>query len=263
MQVSQAGIDLIKKHEGLRLRSYLCPAGVWTIGYGTTGPQIKKGMVITQAEAERFLANDLIRFTNGVLNACFPKLPSQNELDAFVCFSYNVGLGAFQKSTILKAYKAGDKVAAANAFMMWTKARDPKTGKLRPLPGLIQRRTEEKQLFMQNSDDATQERTVSASKTVVVPETSVVPEAPKPLSKSREIIGGAVAGIGGVGQVITSLTTNDAEQFKQGTQQIQSDAGNSSLAQHMHIPEIAGAITVVLSIFIIFKRFSDRKKGIR
>jgi lysozyme len=90
MQISQVGIDLIKKHEGLRLRSYLCPAGVWTIGYGTTGPQIHRDMVITQVEAEAFLEADLIKFTNGVVAAVAPAVPSQNELDAMVCFAYNV-----------------------------------------------------------------------------------------------------------------------------------------------------------------------------
>jgi lysozyme len=263
MQVSQAGIDLIKKHEGLRLRAYLCPAGVWTIGYGTTGPHIKQGMVITKVEAEQFLADDLVKFTDGVIAAVKPVQPSQNELDAMVCFSYNVGLANFRKSSICKSFKAGDKINAAKAFMLWTKARDPKTGKLRELPGLVQRRTEEKQLFMANSDDAVQERPVSASKTVTVPETSVVPEAPKPLSKSREVIGGTVVGLGGFGQLIGGLTADDAEKIKGSTTQLQQDASHSVIFSHMHLPEVAASLTVALSLFIVWKRFSDRNKGIR
>lgn len=263
MQVSQVGIDLIKKHEGLKLRSYLCPAGVWTIGYGTTGPHIKKDMVITKAEAEKFLKDDLVEFTSGVLAACSPVTPSQNELDAMVCFTYNVGLVNFRKSHVLINFKAGNKLEAANSFMLWVKAKDPKTGKLRPLPGLVARRTEEKQLFLSDSDDATVERTVSPSKTTTVPETSVVPEPPKPLSKSKEIIGGAIAGVGGVGQIIGSFTATDLDQAKQGTIQVRQDATNSAFFKHIHVPEIAAGLTVTLSMLIIWKRWSDRNKGVR
>lgn len=263
MQISQAGIDLIKKHEGLRLRSYLCPAGVWTIGYGTTGPQIKQNMVITKAEAEAFLKEDLVKFTTGVLNACAPSVPTQNQLDAFVSFAYNVGLANFATSTPLKQFKAGNLEAAANGFTLWVKAKDPATGKKVVLPGLVKRRTEEKALFMGDDSQMTVERNVAPSKTVVVPEASVVPEPPKPLSQSREIIGGIVVGIGGVGQILESLTPSDLEQAKQGTQQLQVDASNSAFFKHIHLPEIASGLTVVLSMFIIWKRFADRNKGVR
>jgi lysozyme len=263
MEVSQACIDLVKKNEGLRLRSYLCPAGVWTIGYGTTGPTIKAGMVITKAEAEAFLADDLHKFTTGVLKRCLPAVPNQHQLDAFVSFAYNIGLANFATSTPLKAFKAGDLVTAANGFMLWVKAKDPKTGNKVVLPGLVKRRTEEKSLFLGDMSDQTVERPVTASKTVEVPEASVVPEAPKPLSQSREIIGGAVVGLGGIGQIVGSFTTSDLEQVKQGTQQLQVDAGNSALFKHMHLPEIASGLTVMLSMFIIWKRWSDRNKGVR
>jgi lysozyme len=263
MQVSQAGIDLIKKHEGLKLRAYLCPAGVWTIGYGTTGPHVYKDLVITKSQAEGFLRNDLVKFTNGVLTAIAPKEPSQNELDALVCFTYNVGIANFKKSTICRQYKAGNKLEAARAFMLWTKAKDPRTGTLRELPGLVQRRTEEKQLFMANSDDATVERSVTPSKMVAVPETSVVPEAPKTLATSKEVIGGGVVAVSGLGQIIGSFSGPDLEQIKQGTTQLQTDSKNSHIASHMHIPEIAAGITVILSMLIIWKRIADRNKGIR
>jgi len=263
MQVSQAGINLIKKHEGLKLRSYLCPAGVWTVGYGTTGPQITKNLVITKDQAENYLKADLVKFTNGVLAAVAPAVPSQNELDAFVCFAYNVGLANFKKSTPCKSFKAGNKEDAARGFMLWTKAKDPKTGKLRELPGLVARRTDEKQLFMANSDDTQVERAVTASKTTTVPETSVVPEPPKPLVQSKEIIGGVVAGAGGLGQIISSFTASDLEQAKTGTQTLQQDANNSAFFKHIHVPEIAAGLTVTLSMLIIWKRFADRNKGVR
>jgi hypothetical protein len=173
------------------------------------------------------------------------------------------GLAAFAGSTVCKAFKRGNKEDAARAFMLWTKAKDPSTGKLRELPGLVQRRTEEKQLFMQNSDDGTVTRTVSETKTTEVPEASVVPVAPKSLSVSKEVIGGVVAITGGIGQFASSFTSTDLEQAKQGTQTLQQDANGSALFKHIHMPEIAAGLTVTLSMLIIWKRFADRKKGIR
>jgi lysozyme len=263
MQISQVGIDLIKKHEGLRLRAYLCPAGVWTIGYGTTGPHIKKDMVITKAEAEAYLRNDLVKFTTAVLAAVAPAVPKQNELDAMVSFTYNVGIANFKKSSVCKNFKIGEKEAAAASFDLWTKAKDPATGKLRPLPGLVARRTEEKQLFMADSAGATQDRPVSDTKTAPVPEASVVPTPPTPLSRSKEVIGGGVAAIAGVGQIIGSFTATDLEQAKTGTVTLQNDAKNSTFFTHYHLPEIAAGLTVTLSMLIIWKRFADRNKGVR
>lgn len=263
MQISQAGIDLIKKHEGCKLRAYLCPAGVWTIGWGTTGPQITKNMVITQAEADKFLANDLVVFTQGVLDAVAPAVPSQNELDAMVCFAYNVGLANFKKSTVCKQFKLGNVEAAADGFDLWTKAKDPKTGQLRVLPGLVARRTDEKQLFLADKDTASVERTVAPAKTTTVPETSVEPVPPKPLTTSKEIIGGSIAGLGGIGQLIGSLTSSDLDQARTGTIQVEADAKNSKFFNHIHMPEIAASLTVCLSMFIIWKRIADRNKGIR
>lgn len=261
MQISQTGIDLIKKHEGCRLRAYLCPAGVPTIGYGHTGSDVQLSMVITPAQAEALLATDLITFTDGVVAACAPTLPAQNELDALVSFAYNVGLANLKKSSVLKDFKAGNKDGAAASFMLWTKARDPSTGQLRVLPGLVQRRTEERQLFMQ--DDGLVERTIADDKITVVPETSVVPEAPKSLGVSKEIIGGVVAGAGAVGQFASSLTSSNVENAKQGTITLQADAKNSAFFTHIHMPEIAAGLTVALSMFIIWKRLTDRQQGVR
>lgn len=263
MQVSQAGIDLIKRYEGLKLRSYLCPAGKWTIGYGTTGPNIKQSMVITKAEAEAFLDESLNEFGPAVLRLCSPIKPKQHEFDALVCFTYNVGISHFASSTILRQFKVGNKEAAANAFSLWVKARNPKTGQLVVLPGLVKRRNDEANLFMQDEADNTVSRQVSSVKFVEVPEASVVPVAPKPLSKSREIIGGSIVGLGGVGQLLSGFTADDAAVVKKSTTELQSDAGNSHVFKEMHLPEIASALTVMLSLFIVWKRFSDRKNGVR
>ncbi len=86
MNISQKGIDLIKNFEGCRLNAYKCPAGVWTIGYGHTGSEVKPGLKITQAEAEKILKSDLVVHCNNVSKLV--KVPlNQNQFDALV--SYN------------------------------------------------------------------------------------------------------------------------------------------------------------------------------
>lgn len=262
MKISPLGLDLIKKFEGLRLRSYLCPAGVWTIGYGTTGPNIKSGMTITKAEAEKFLAEDCVKFERGVENACKPAVPNQAEFDAMVSFAYNCGLANFKKSSILRHFKAGNKAAAAESFKMWVKARNPKTGKLEPLPGLVRRRAAEAHLFLASGSPRTVKRSTGAQKTISVPETSVVPEAPKSLVKSREIIGGGVAGVGGITQIIDAITIDDAEKAQAKLKTIK-EQPQSSFVKEWHITEIASVLIVVVALFIIWKRIKDRKEGIR
>ena len=139
MKVSQNGINLIKKHEGCSLTAYKCPAGVWTIGYGHTDG-VKKGQKITRSQAEAFLKSDLKKFEKGVEKAVKVKL-NQNRFDALISFTYNVGLGAFRSSTLLKKLNAGDYAGASKELLRWNKADG------RVLMGLIRRRSDEKVLF--------------------------------------------------------------------------------------------------------------------
>lgn len=139
MTPSPRALDLIKQFEGLKLSAYICPAGVPTIGYGTT-KGVQMGDTITAAEAERLLAEDVAVFAKGVREAV--KVPlEQHEFDALVSFAYNVGLGAFRASTLLRLLNAGDKAGAARQFDRWNKA----GGK--PLAGLTRRRAAERKLF--------------------------------------------------------------------------------------------------------------------
>ena len=138
-KISQRGIDLIKQFEGLRLEAYLCPAGVWTIGYGSTR-DVKKGDKITAAEAGEMMAADLLPFERDVSRLV--KVPlDQCQFDALVCFAYNVGGGALASSTLLKLLNAGDYAGAAGQFARWNKA----NGK--QLAGLTRRREAERALF--------------------------------------------------------------------------------------------------------------------
>lgn len=139
MKISDKGLDLIKRFEGLRLKAYLCPANVWTIGYGHTGSDVKKGMEITKERAEELLRRDVARFETGVSNVAATF--TQGQFDALVSFAFNLGLGALMSSTLLRKHKAGDYEGAANEFRKWVYARGQK------LPGLVTRRVAEAELY--------------------------------------------------------------------------------------------------------------------
>lgn len=140
-KINDAGLALVKRFEGLRLEAYRCPAGVLTVGFGSTGPHVKEGMVITPGEAERYLMLDLRRFETGV-DAMTDMVPTNdNQFSACVALSFNIGLGAFAGSTVLKKHKLQNHTAAANAFLLWNKAAG------RVLPGLVRRREAEAKLY--------------------------------------------------------------------------------------------------------------------
>lgn len=132
--------ELIKSFEGLELEAYLCPADIWTIGYGHTG-DVKEGDTITKAEAEDLLDKDLEKFRSGV-NICVKVPLNENQFGALVSFAYNVGIGSLQSSTLLKLLNAGDYDAAADQFPRWNKS----GGKV--LTGLTRRREAERAVFL-------------------------------------------------------------------------------------------------------------------
>lgn len=142
MRINERGKALVKRFEGLKLEAYRCPAGVLTIGYGSTGPHVKTGMIITPGEAERLLDQDLRRFEVGV-EAMLTGVPtSEDEFSACVSLAFNIGLGKFATSTLLKRHKAGNKIGAANAFLSWVFAGKQK------LNGLMRRREAERALYL-------------------------------------------------------------------------------------------------------------------
>lgn len=142
MKTNNAGIALIKRFEGLSLRTYKCPAGIWTQGFGHTGPDVEPGEQINEREAEQLLIGDLLKFEHGVEAALGETPTSENEFSAMVALAFNIGLGNFRKSSVLKFHKQGKKILAANAFLLWIKA----NGK--PLTGLIRRRNAERALYV-------------------------------------------------------------------------------------------------------------------
>lgn len=145
MKISHAGLALIKSFEGLRLTSYRCPAGVWTIGYGHT-ITAKPDMTITEEQAEDLLLGDLRHFEKCVSKHIAVPL-EQHQFDALVSFCYNVGCGALMKSTLRRKLNAGDYEGAADELLRWNKA----GGK--ELRGLTRRRKAERAMFLAVSQD--------------------------------------------------------------------------------------------------------------
>jgi lysozyme len=143
MKLSKRGLNLIKEFEDCKLRAYLDAVQVLTIGYGHT-KGVKRGQVITQAEADRLLAEDVAEFENGVNEAV--KVPlTQNQFDALVSFSFNVGLGNLKRSTLLRRVNAKQFISAANEFAKWNRAGN------KVLRGLTRRRAAEARLFAEES----------------------------------------------------------------------------------------------------------------
>jgi len=158
MKVSSRTIQMIKHDEGVRVRPYRCPALLWTVGVGHVIDQshIKVPMeqrktlpipagwdrILTMGEVDAILANDLARFELGVLRLAPALAGHQNKFDACVSFSFNVGLGNFQRSTVRMKIQRQEWEAAANAFLPWNMAG------VKVLPGLDRRRKGERALFL-------------------------------------------------------------------------------------------------------------------
>jgi lysozyme len=145
MITNAAGLSLIRQAEGLRLRAYLCPANVWTIGIGTTvypdGRKVQRGDKCTEQQAADYLANDVKVFERAVAKMVTVPLTG-NQFSALVSFAYNVGGGALSKSTLLRLLNNGDYAGAANQFRRWNLAAGNE------LPGLVNRRAAERALFL-------------------------------------------------------------------------------------------------------------------
>ena len=157
MNISPRAIEMIKHHEGVRVRPYRCPALLWTVGVGHVidPSHIKVPLnerknlpipdgwdrTLTTAEVDEILARDLASFERGVERLC-PSGLTAGRFDALVSFSFNVGLGNLQRSSIRMKHNRGDFDGAAQSFLQWTKAGG------RELPGLVKRRRDEMALYL-------------------------------------------------------------------------------------------------------------------
>lgn len=166
MKLSKTGANLMHQYEGYRNKPYLCPAHIWTIGYGHVLyqeqirlPMVRKegytGMIRSEYllraednrvwskdETNKLFEEDVANFERGVLRLTPTVLGRQGAFDACVSFAFNAGLGNLQRSTIRMKANRQDWEGAAEAFMQWTK------GGGRELAGLVKRRKAEKALFL-------------------------------------------------------------------------------------------------------------------
>jgi lysozyme len=146
VKVSKKCLDMLSHHEGVRVKPYRCPAGLWTVGVGHLigdGHSLPDSWnrTFTLKEIYDLLATDVQKFERGVERLLPNVKLSQNEFDALVSFSFNLGLGTFQRSTIRQALLRGDKIAAIESLLKYNKA----GGKV--LKGLDNRRKDEASLF--------------------------------------------------------------------------------------------------------------------
>lgn len=228
MHMTEAGIALIKEFEGFRSEAYVCQGGKWTIGYGHTAaagePSPKAGMKITEEAAEKILRLDLATFEAAVRKALKrPATPEQ--FSAMVSLAFNIGGGAFGKSTMVRRFNAGDIDGAAEALTWWNKA----GGKT--LRGLVRRREAERQLFLSGRNRAAEE----------APAGPITGGEQKPLAKSKTVGG---AGLG----VVAATGLGLWQQFQ--------DAG---------VPEMLGTaapwVLVAIFGFLLVNRWLEARRG--
>lgn len=141
MKINEAGLDLIKRFEGLRLSAYVCAGGKLTIGYGHTGRDVDEDMTISEEEANDLLESDVKWAEEAVRNKVISPL-NENQFSALVSLVFNIGANNFHNSTLLKKLNAQEYDEAAEQFLRWNRAK----GKV--LEGLNRRRKAERDLFL-------------------------------------------------------------------------------------------------------------------
>lgn len=245
--IPAACLALIKEFEGLGdgdktkpgLQPYRDVAGILTIAWGSTGPHVKEGMTITEAEAEKLLSRDVARIATAVDDACV-RTPNENQRAAMVAFTYNVGAAAFRKSTVLRAFNAYDDAAAARAFGLWCKATI--NGKKVDVPGLVRRRAAEAALYLKPVP------TASPAPAAPVMTRAVEPE--KPLTASKTAIAGGVgAAMVGAQQAIAQV-----EPVWNGLHAL-------GIRPEL-VLAIVGVIALGAAVLVVYERIQKRRQGV-
>jgi lysozyme len=235
MAIAEAGRALVRRFEGLRLEAYRCPSGTWTVGYGHTAGAAE-GQTVTEEEAEALLNADLEEAEAAVREALGGTPAGANELAAMVSLAFNIGAGAFRRSSVARRHKAGDRAGAAAAFLMWTRADG------RVLQGLVRRRQAEMELYL--TPDAPAAEAVATT-----------PQTPprRGLGRSRTLAGGIAAGAGGVAVL--------AEAVGEGIAAVQrGGAGFTGL------PLVGTAVAVLIlagAALAVWARIDDWRRGRR
>lgn len=246
--IPRPAVALIAEFESCRLRAYRCPAGVWTIGWGETG-DVAPGMVWTQAQADQRFCDSLTAFTSQV-QALLTAHAEPNQLGALVSLAYNIGVGAFARSSVLKAHNAGDSQAAARAFSLWNKARV--NGVLTVLAGLTRRRSAEAALYLTPEPDEHVERMPQAV-------ASESPLTASPIAQggaATTALGGAVAAT----EVLPAL--GDQVQSLSGLAATMRSIGDQ-VREFLGLPPqvLLAAALIVAGVLVVRWRLKQRREG--
>jgi lysozyme len=191
--MSPAGVKALEQHEGLELEAYLDAAGIYTIGYGHTGSEYAQpGTKITKQKARELLKQD-IKEAEDAVNRLVKVGLNQPSFDALVSLVFNIGVGAFARSTLLKKLNSGDYLGAADQFNRWVFANGKK------LNGLVKRRAAERAMFLSG---------VNILSTDDENEGNIIPDAPKAPNPAKEpgvIATGTVVAAGGLKELVEAV----------------------------------------------------------
>ena len=243
------GVYMIAGYEqgpkgGVALKSYLCPAGVWTIGWGET-EGVVSGQVTDKPTADRWFCDDLTKRVHAVLSMCTVS-PDKFQLAALVSLAYNIGLRDDTKksglyySTALRLHNAGDANGSARAFGLFNKARVK--GMLVELAGLTSRRAAEAALYLRND-----------------PDMEPMPQMPQAVESESSMTASPInvtAAIPVVGGTVTLLSTL--------SDQVNEVVGKlNTLAESLgvHLPVVLGAVAVIVGGIVMWNRFAQRRGG--
>ena len=244
MHVSARGRALIKQFEGFRADAYQDVVGVWTIGYGfTRGVQPGQHMTVAQAEAR--LITELLGYEQAVLGGC-TLAPNQNQLDAMCSLCWNIGVGGFLRSTVLKAHNRGDAQSASRAFGLWNKAGG------REWAGLTRRRAAEAALYLEPVPGVVRrvvEGAIPAAEAAEPPPPPPAQAMPQQVDPESSL---ASSGINRAATVAgtTAATVGAVSQIKQSVD----DLGG------WVVPALAVAV-VALAGYIVWQRWQQRRRG--
>ena len=243
-------VKLLKREEGLRLKPYLCSAGVPTIGIGATtypdGTPVRlSDPAITERMAMQMVAVEADRYMSAVLDVC-KVWPSVNQLVAMASLAYNIGVGAFGKSTVLRLHNRGDHDGAARAFGLWNKAKV--RGKLTVLNGLTARRARESALYLTPGED---QEPVSHMPQAVASESSL---AASPIALS----GGVTSTTGVLGLASFAGQLDEAQSAVDKTTGILSRIQDVAAVNPL---VILAVVAVVAGGVAIFYRWKQRREG--
>lgn len=228
----------IAEQEGLRLRAYPCPAGVLTIARGKTSGVVP-GMTCTVEQADQWFCDDLTTFTAGVQALC-TGFTDTNQLGAMVSLTYNIGLGAFKTSTVLRCHNLGDANGASRAFGLFNKARVK--GQLIELDGLTARRAAEAALYLKPDPDAEPAPPMPQA----VQGESNLAASPINLTAAIPVVGGTV-----------TLLSTFSEQAKELIGKLNELAALLGIQPTM----VLGGVALITGCIVIWNRVAQRRNG--